>query len=484
MRNLVLLLTLLIVVACKGKPDSATIPPISEKPTQDLRQSAVPGKVYPAVSIEGSGGNSYALYRADSVASDAKLPVLFAFDSHGRGEMVVRKYKRLADEHGFLLVASNHSKNGLSPQEQLTIANRMLEDVRLHEKIDESQQFLMGFSGGARVATLVAANHPEIVSIIGIGAGASPGVDPMSLHCDWLMIAGQKDFNYLELVDLNESLQNAPFRHAMLEFPGGHEWPGTIEMNVAFSWMEAANFNQMGKTDSTWAINTYNQIANFPGIVSKPYAVEKTRDWRWSASHFALTAACLRKMQPEKIRKDSLYIFKDHKKDLESRNTEFATIRKDEMQMRQEFQQQLGKQDLEWWKKTAQSLEGKANSGGSAMPQRNMYARILNFLSLVTYMQASGSLKANDLAAIEYWVSLYLIIDPQNPESHYLNAQYLSRKGQAQPAVESLREAATLNFFEADRMAAEPDFGMLRNMPAFQAALDQVKKNQAGMQYD
>ncbi len=110
------------------------------------------GELVPVQVLEKDPSLSVALWIPDSSYKEKQLPLLLAFDSHARGEMVTEKYQSLAEKYGFILAVSNNSRNGMQPNQSLQLANSTIDDLVSRANVDPRRIYLTGFSGGARVA--------------------------------------------------------------------------------------------------------------------------------------------------------------------------------------------------------------------------------------------------------------------------------------------------------------------------------------------
>src|SRR5437868_794348 len=117
--------------------------------------SALAGKITDNIICDAQPQLSYCLYLPNSYSSQKSFPVIFIFDAHADGKLPVGKYSGLAEESGFVLVASNNSKNGIQYDSLVSMANIMMQDASSKISIDANRRYVMGFSGGARVAGVV-----------------------------------------------------------------------------------------------------------------------------------------------------------------------------------------------------------------------------------------------------------------------------------------------------------------------------------------
>jgi hypothetical protein len=100
--------------------------------------------------------------------------------------------------------------------------------------------YLAGFSGTARIATLLAHNRPGVITgVIGAAAGFHPGFKPTRqeafLHFGTV---GDTDYNFRELESLEQQLVALDRPHRIERFPGPHSWmPPALAMQ-AVEWLE------------------------------------------------------------------------------------------------------------------------------------------------------------------------------------------------------------------------------------------------------
>jgi Flp pilus assembly protein TadD len=96
-----------------------------------------------------------------------------------------------------------------------------------------------------------------------------------------------------------------------------------------------------------------------------------------------------------------------------------------------------------------------------------MYARVLNYLGLVSDMNTSHALQTDDLSHAATYLAIFKIADPKNPDCSYLAAEYYIKKGNAQQAVSSLNEAASLGYSDLAQLMTEPLFLPLHDDETF-----------------
>jgi predicted Zn-dependent protease len=102
--------------------------------------------------------------------------------------------------------------------------------------------------------------------------------------------------------------------------------------------------------------------------------------------------------------------------------------------------------------------------------------RLLNYLSLVSYMYASGTLKNNQFKEAEKYLTIYEKVDPENPEVYFLKAVLFARTDKQELVLTQLQQAADKGFDEYERMQSSRDFQKLHSDETFEKILLQVNK--------
>jgi len=199
------------------------------------------GEVIESVPCKRFPGNSYALYLPSAYTPQKKWPVVYAFDPGAEGDYPVSRYHEVAEKYGYILAGSNNSQNFLGASEGTAI-QAMLEDVEERFSLDPARIYTTGFSGGARVATLVALRCTDSCKIAGVVAdGATyPGSASPSAKDSFLyfMALGETDFNYPEVVETRLAKERFGSPYRMRLFPGPHQWAPAAVFEEAVEWFQ------------------------------------------------------------------------------------------------------------------------------------------------------------------------------------------------------------------------------------------------------
>jgi pimeloyl-ACP methyl ester carboxylesterase len=428
-----------IAVFCAGHLSAGIQPPF------------VPGKVIDPVACAGDPTQSYALY-IPKRGNGSPLPVVYFFDSHGVGALPLNRYKMLADAYGFILVGSNNSKNGNDWGTAEKIWGQLFDDTRRRLKIDAARIYTCGFSGGAKVASYVAIQHPVVKGVIANGAGLPDGVSASDLGFSFTAIAGEGDMNMTDLLGLNDELDKTRTRHRIILFDGKHEWAPVTVMSMAFAGEQFDAMLQSLIPRNGAFIAQY--IADSKRRVEADQQSRRLiRAWR----ECQLTVSLLDGLTSE------VSWFRERDAGL-ARDQEFRRQQEEETHLLSVEQQTKTEymghfQDgMPYWSKTIGDLEARA---GTKTVASGMYQRLLAWLSLAFYSLSNRAIGSGQNAEARHFVDLYKLADPGNSEAWYFSAILHARDGDATGAQADLLKAVSDGFGDKARMMGQPEFQRL-----------------------
>ncbi len=198
------------------------------------------GQVIPQVVSLAESKYSYAIYLPSYYSAERSFPVIIAFDPGARGIVPVSRFKDAAEKYGYILVASNNSRNGLPNAISEPIINDVIGETLKRFLIDRNRVYLAGLSGGARLALGIAlAMKGGAAGVVICGAGFPPNSEPTKdLPFVIYGTVGDEDFNYSEMRMLNETLSKLNLAHHIQIFEGTHEWASSELCIKAVEWLE------------------------------------------------------------------------------------------------------------------------------------------------------------------------------------------------------------------------------------------------------
>ena len=199
-----------------------------------LAQDLPRGRIIESVATAADASETYALYLPSNYTPDRQWNVLMGFHPGARGTAIVEKYRAAAETFGFIVAASNTSRNG--PWEvSARAAKAMSGDVYKRFSVNPDRIYLTGFSGGARVALQIALAGNRIAGVIASGAGYPDARPRRSVPFLIFGTVGLDDFNYIEFRQLDRELRSP---HRVVFFDGGHTLPPDEVALEAIEWLE------------------------------------------------------------------------------------------------------------------------------------------------------------------------------------------------------------------------------------------------------
>jgi dienelactone hydrolase len=210
----------------------ASVLTAQEKPT-----APVPGQVDLHRICAAKPTQTYALYVPSTYTPAKKWPIVFAFDPAARGDRPIEALKAGAEKYGYIVAASNNSRNGPWPPE-IEAAQAVSDDTRAILSIDDHRIYFTGLSGGARVAARIAQICKCAAGVYLNGAGFPIGTTPSPKDSVFPVFAavGNVDFNFPEVTRLDDALAAAGYPHFLRYFDGPHEWAPSEVGEEALGW--------------------------------------------------------------------------------------------------------------------------------------------------------------------------------------------------------------------------------------------------------
>ncbi len=429
-----------------------------------------PGIIYDSVNCFRYPGESYALYLPKNYTVTKKFPVVFFFDAQARGWLPVKRYQSLADSFGFILVASNNSKNGMDAQERNRIIYNFMQDVEQRFSIDPDRIYTGGFSGGARIAAGIGLTNKDIAGTIGSAAGFPQLNHITNNRLAYVGIVGNKDFNYLEMKSLNRELEAARWHHCLLIFNGHHQWPPLQTMKKAFYFLQTdAMRRQLVPIDKTVIVSLKKSFEKqrTVAIRNKNLLLQMQTD--------RLLVAFLNGLTDVRVYENEIRHLLNNPV-LKQQQQQQLVLKKEEQKWQQIYVRALETKDTRWWKNALGNLAHMMKSAKTP-EEKHMVRRLYNYLSLMSYLYADGSLKNNQTTAAGKYLMIYQTVDPKNPEVYFLKAQRFAMTGEAKAILPFLQKAANNGFYDVKRMENNPYFAGLQQNPAFRKILLSVKEN-------
>lgn len=391
----ILALAAIGLTSCKGGRAS-----IEEKP-------AGPGSLKTAACVADTSQH-YMLFEPEGYPGDKQWPVIFCFDPHADGKLAIEKFIDFARENGYLLIGSNNAKNGLSTMEYAV--KTLYDDVLSHCRLDQKRIYMAGFSGGGRVALSLGFGWPGIQGVITCGAG-TPGFQPATAMGKPAIfaLAGDGDFNFPEVENMPQQFDGSGIPVFARIFHGTHAWPPPSELTRAMEWMHLEAMKK-GLIDEQKSL-AEKWLAE---IADTAVLFEKLHEPLEALKLYQLGASMAQGLVSEKKFKQEAERLQNTE-ELRSYSTELGKISLLENKAREEYGRAITEKDTAWWRKEINGLN-KHLSANEKPEWKALYNRIFGYMSILAYTYSNRSLQNGDLSAARHFVSIYGIIDPENPD--------------------------------------------------------------------
>jgi len=427
-----------------------------------------PGVVMDRVPCASDTSESYALYLPSDYIQGKPFPVIFFFDAHARGALVVKKYKSVAESLSLILVASNNSENGQPENVSNDILYHFMQDVEKRFSLDPQRIYTSGFSGGARVAAGIGLFNKSVAGTIGLEAGFPAIRQIPDAHLTYVGVVGNLDFNYLEMKNLETQLNSLGMNNLLIVYPGKHALPPAEIFKRAYEFLmlnamrkniipihqsviDSVKMNYDKIRLETQKRHQYLQeleadqgmVKNLEGLADVSFYQKEIK--QLSASH-----ACQNQMKRA------------------------AALNTTEGKFQQKYAASLNSRDAAWWKHEIQGIYQKKKAANSE-DEKLMNQRLLNYLSLMSYIYADGSIKNGQMDATKKFLMIYQMVDPDNSEVYLMKAEYYAITNQDAKVVPSLQEALNHGFNDAYRIRYNKYFQKLKSSPKFDQILEEIK---------
>lgn len=445
-----LFLCWLLMVSCKTGNQNEQ----QQKKLPDLLISK--GTIHPSIGIDNYPNETYAIYLPSTYQPIRKYPIYIFCDPQGAGAYPISKYKTLAEKYQAIIVGSNNSRNGINISDGMGYIQHIIDDCDAKYAIDDSQINICGFSGGAKVAMLYAAQstdfHIKPNSLI--CAGATTNIIEAPKQLPILLFAGTEDMNYTDLLGFQQSASKSAntYFSTLLEFNGKHEWPDSFSYEFAF----LMNDNSVNCNKRAAAFVQSIQNKSFANVLDKISMLE-------GAIRLLNKKADIKALQQmvdvEKERPTTKLLLSEKLNQLST-----------EQQAKNFYNSQIGNKDLSWWAAEVDRLNHPASINDQAMNKR-----LLGYLSLAGYSYSSRYINQNDFNNAKKMLDFYGQVDPVNKDQPYLLAIMYAKMNDKENTLASLKKSIALGLTDKSKILTEPSFQFIQNEELFRQLIVNLK---------
>jgi tetratricopeptide (TPR) repeat protein len=302
--------------------------------------------------------------------------------------------------------------------------------------------------------------------VIGSSGGLPPGTSPPAdTRLAFFGAAGRHDFNYSELLALDERLAALGLPHRFETFSGGHEWLPAELATAAIRWLDL-----LAIRDGVLAREPVFEAARWQDAVAAGRAAEDAGDLVTAWRRYLRIAEDFRRLRP----------------------VDDAIASASRLAAASAFAPALAREEAAEREAAAYVASATAVLGGALQvdPREVPLPSLLRELRLPALRRRAGGVDPQDvdaatrlLAMLYVQTAFYLprsfaaggdhrraelclrvatAVDPAAPEGWYALATTRARLGDRRAALAALERAVRAGFDDGERLRSDPDLGPLR----------------------
>jgi dienelactone hydrolase len=450
---------------------AAAWPQEKGKPAFDVQKAR--GTVVSSLACLEDATHSYALYLPSQYSADRRWPIIYAFDPFARGKTAVEVYQAAAEKYGYIVAASNNSKNGpVAPQ--LEAAQAVWNDTHRRFAIDKDRVYTTGLSGGARVATSFAlyCYTCAITGVIAHGAGYPVGMgskQPANDHFLYYGIVGDADLNYPELVLLRKKKDEQGAQFMVKVYPGPHQWAPPEIVEDAVAWMDLKAMQAGSKKADQVFIDRLFAATQAEGAQAEQHSDTLAQYYALRSLVFDFkgledTSAWESKMAALKASKSWKSALQHEQHDIDLQQSLVATAQGELAQ----FGSAEADAQVASGHRIALVLADLRRRSRSNNSESTVYARAFTQLFIQGMEAGQDEFRNNRWSAAAEYFALMAEGAPDQVWPLVALAEARVRAGNKKAALKALEEASQRGLKHPEALAQDPELQPLASEPAFQ----------------
>ena len=431
-----------------------------------------------SVAVRTDPSETYALYLPASYQPDRSWPILYAFDARSDGRFVAELFRAGAEKYGFIVASSNTSASDGPLEPNIKSMRAMWADTHERFAIDDKRVYAAGFSGTVRFACIMAVTSPgSIAGVIAAGAGFPFDMKP-TRETPFLYFGtvGDRDFNYYEVMDLDEQLFDLGLAHRVVLFSGRHQWMPEELATKALAWMELQAIKKGTRTKDPALVQALwtEDLAQAKALESSD-VVEAHRLYSGMAEDFRglIDPEVLNDLAVKVSQIAASSKFKKERGERRERNQRDKDYlaRAPKALSTTDFAEAIESLRIYELKQKAESADP-----AESLSAKRLLATILGQTSF--YLPRMFTEQGDHDRAI-FVLSIAAEIVPDSPEVWYEIASAQARKGAKKKAIENLRKAVVKGWGDLSRLEQEAAFEPLRKDKGYRELVEEIRKKPA-----
>lgn len=188
--------------------------------------------------------NSWEIYLPNN--SSDELPGVLVYVSPRQSGQIDSRWRSVMDRQNLIFIGANNSGNRKPVNRRMVLALMALKALETEYRFSANRMFVTGFSGGGRVASMLATQYPEVFSGAIYICGVDYWKDSQATRVERLVqnrfvfLTGPKDFNRNETTSVyHRYLKAGADNSILMVVPGmSHEHPDAKSMTDALQFLD------------------------------------------------------------------------------------------------------------------------------------------------------------------------------------------------------------------------------------------------------
>ncbi len=436
------------------------------------------GKIQDSLMVNDSISESFALYLPKSFEVTKKWPVIFVFDMQGRGKQVTSMLASAAEKEGYVVAASNSVNDSLSISKNVLVASRVMSRVSELLPVDANRIYTAGFSGGARLASVLPSFISNIAGVMSCGA-AITNVEVLNPRkpFHFIGIVGVQDYNYSEMLNSEKVLNRMKFPNQLLAYQGVANWPGQKYIVMA---LQAFTLSAMSKgtvvKDDAYVERAYAEhMFETNTLLADAPLLAQDRLWGVMEIFQPLKNIDSLRESSKTLRKTKLY--RNQKRSRSAAMFKESLKKEDFAYYLEEDVLTYNYNNLGWWKYQLEVLDKYQKSTNRF--EKNMGMRLEGYLNALIEdnLDLLTQEKTEDLEAINFLYMLKTITDPKTVANYFSvisNSVALDDLG---TALFYLEELLKTGYKDTEKIYNIDNTALLRITPEFNEIVEKYLKD-------
>lgn len=414
------------------------------------------GAVTDSLPIQTISGTTYALYTPLSYTSEKKWPIIFVFDSEGRGAVTANLFRAAAEDQQYLVASINMDLKSKPLDTIISTATTMINTVFGTFPIDPAQVYTAGMGEGAQVGSAMPIIYKDIAGILAVG-NSFVNPDRIDKNDPYMFIgvAGSRDYMVYEMEGYLKFYDKLGFPTDVYYFEGKEdEWPESqlIANAIGGFTLQAIKSGLRPKNDSLIQRMYDNEIAYVESLrrTRNYYAAYQTLE-RMEEKYEDFDFEDAIKDQMKTVKKTNGF-------GAQRRKFKEATFVEREQQSEYEFLLRndiltANFQNIGWWAYQIDELQKIKESDNPA--RSNMAYRLHGYLDFLTKREFDIITTGNYGIDTKIFISvLRTAINRNDPEAYFKVISLASMDGDYETALLYLEDLLKTGYKDYEKLYA------------------------------